>query len=605
VCPFASRTSALQVWLRLTLAAFLLAVYTVIAMAGGVARADDDPSTSGGESGTKSATSQQSGPQTSGSGSSRTDATSHPAPPADVEEPAKVDPPKPGESDPPSTGETSTTTPKTKTPKPTATTEPTAAATATDTTHTDTINPPQSTPVGTTASDTPPTPETPPVVVPEEGSATTDSPGVDVEPAKTLPTNVSHDSKRPSQPASVAAPASAAPRPTTTVESNVRSLRPQVDPDPVSAVAAAIAPPDPAPVNPISFNPPQLVEQLTGLAADAGTIMVSVVHTAATVVAQAFGPNSFLGVPYMLATTVANVAAAVGRSIIGAPMFEPTTGQFTVNYGLIDGLAFFNPTKAPAGANDDEIFVTAAHPLPIILLNGTTATQGTNWSVGAPVLANAGYKVYTFNYGNTTGNPNFPIQAVGEIRDSSAELAAEVQRVLDETGAPKVILVGHSQGGGILAVNYINNMGGADKVSQLIGIAPSNHGTDVDGLGGLLSLPVLGPLFAGIANTLGAALYQQALGSPFQQEVYGNGDTRPGVLYTTIASVNDWVVTPYTQQALNGPNVTNIVLQDLYPGLVLGHANIFLSPQVWSTVLDALASNPAANPQPVQSTVAA
>jgi triacylglycerol esterase/lipase EstA (alpha/beta hydrolase family) len=244
--------------------------------------------------------------------------------------------------------------------------------------------------------------------------------------------------------------------------------------------------------------------------------------------------------------------------------------------------------------------------LPIILLNGTTATQGTNWSVGAPVLANAGYKVYTFNYGNTTGNPNFPIQAVGDINNqSSVELAAEVQRVLDETGAPKVILVGHSQGGGILAVNYINNMGGADKVSQLIGISPSNHGTDVDGLGGLLSLPVLGSLFAGVANVLGPALYQQALGSPFQQEVYGNRDTRPGVLYTTIASVNDEVVTPYTQQALNGPNVTNIVLQDLYPGLVLGHANIFLSPQVWSTVLDALASNPAANPLQAQSTVAA
>jgi len=224
----------LQVWLRLTLAAFLLAVYTVIAMAGGVARADDDPSASGGESGTKGATSQQSGPQKSGSGSSGTDATSHPAPPADVEKPAKVDPSKPGESDPPSTGDTSITTPKTKPPKATAATEPTTAATATDTTHSDPISPPQSTPVGTTASETPPTPETPPLVVPEEGSATTDSPGVDVEPAKTLPTNVSHDSKRPSQPASVAAPASAEPRPTATVESNVRSLRPQVDPDPVS-----------------------------------------------------------------------------------------------------------------------------------------------------------------------------------------------------------------------------------------------------------------------------------------------------------------------------------------------------------------------------------
>ncbi|WP_242453440.1 alpha/beta fold hydrolase [Mycolicibacterium sp. P9-64] len=603
VCPIAGRTSARQVWLRFMLAAFLMAIYTVIAMAGGVARADDGTSASGGETTSKGATSQQSEPQ-----KSATDATSDQAAPAGAKptkaEPPKADPPKADDSEAPTTPDTSNAT-KTTTPKPTATAEPTAS-TAPDPPHAATVTPPvddaqapTAAPVDTT------TPETPPVVAPEEGNAPAESPTVDTEPKSTQPVDVSHGSKRLGQPAAVAAPASAEPRPTTTAESNVRSLRPQVDPEPAGVAAAAIAPPAPTPGIPIAFNPPLLVQQLTGLVADAGTIMVSVVHTAATAVAQAFGPNSFLGVPYMLATTVANVAAAVGRSIIGAPMFEPTTGQFAVNYGILDGLAFFNPTKPPAGANDDGISVTAQHPLPVILLNGTSATQGTNWSVGAPVLANAGYKVYTFNYGNTTGNPNSPIQAFGDIRDSTAELAAEVQRVLDETGAPKVILVGHSQGGGILAVNYINNMGGAAKVSQLIGIAPSNHGTDIDGLGVLQSVPILGPLFVGIANTLGPALYQQALGSPFQQEVYGNGDTRPGVLYTTIASVNDEVVTPYTQQALNGPNVTNVVLQDLYPGLVLGHANIFLSPQVWSTVLDALANNPAANPLQTQSVAAA
>ena len=132
-------------------------------------------------------------------------------------------------------------------------------------------------------------------------------------------------------------------------------------------------------------------------------------------------------------------------------------------------------------------------------------------------------------------------------------------------------------------------------MSQLIGIAPSNHGTDADGLIGVLDLPILGPILKATVNIFGQALQQQTLGSEFQQEVYGNGDTRPGVLYTTIASMNDEVVTPYTQQALNGPNVTNIVLQDLYPGLPAGHLGVVLTPQVWSVVLDALASNPAAN----------
>jgi triacylglycerol esterase/lipase EstA (alpha/beta hydrolase family) len=332
-----------------------------------------------------------------------------------------------------------------------------------------------------------------------------------------------------------------------------------------------------------------------------GIVAASAVYTVADTVAQAFGPHSFFGAPYALATAVANSAAAVSRTLIGAPLYSAGTGPLPVNYGILDGLSFFNPQRPPPGANDPSITITPEHPLPIILVNGTTATQGTNWGVGAPVLANAGYKVYTFNYGNISQDPNYPIQATDDIRQSGLELAAEVDRVLAETGAPKVILIGYSQGGGILPAYYINNLGGADKVSQLIGIAPSNHGTDASGLIGLLDVPILGPLAGAIANAFGQGLLQQAMGSELQQEVYGNGDTRPGVLYTTITSRNDEVVTPYTQQALDGPGVTNIVAQDLYPGLPVGHLGTVLSPQVWSIVLDALASNPAANPLPLQS----
>jgi triacylglycerol esterase/lipase EstA (alpha/beta hydrolase family) len=367
---------------------------------------------------------------------------------------------------------------------------------------------------------------------------------------------------------------------------------------PAVAKVAAAAAADPSP----SASGPN-TRQVIGLVSDVGVVAASVVYTVADTVAQAFGPHSFLGVPYALATAVANSAAAVSRTLIGAPPGSTGTGPFAVNYGIINGLTFLTPQKPPPGANDPSITVTAAHPLPIILINGTIATQGENWGVGAPVLANAGYKVYSFNYGNVTSDPNFPIQATDDIRQSGLQLAAEVDRVLKETGAPKVILIGHSQGGGILPVYYINNLGGAKKVSQLIGIAPSNHGTDADGLIGLQKLPILGSLVIALANSLGQALEQQTLGNPFQQEVYGNGDTRPCVLYTTIASMNDEVVTPYTQQALDGPNVTNIVVQDLYPGLPVGHLGVILSPQVWSVVLDALASNPQANPlaDPLQS----
>jgi pimeloyl-ACP methyl ester carboxylesterase/cytoskeletal protein RodZ len=451
---------------------------------------------------------------------------------------------------------------------------------------------------------------TPDPTTPSESTTTAD------ETTDTKPTTVDqpkpsaqHSSHRPSltiasdTPAKPAKTASAEPQPSATPATTHRSaVAPTPQPSTqapaqqpaitkLAAVAKLVAAADPAPST-IGPN----TQQVIGLVTDVGTVAASVVFTVADTVAQAFGPHSFLGVPYALATAVANSAAAVSRTLIGAPPGSVSTGPFQVNYGIINGLTFLTPQKPPPGANDPSITVTAEHPLPIILINGTIATQGENWGVGAPVLANAGYKVYSFNYGNVTSDSNFPIQATDDIRQSGRQLAAEVDKVLAETGAPKVILIGHSQGGGILPVYYINNLGGADKVSQLIGIAPSNHGTDVDGLIGLQKLPILGTLVTALANSLGQALEQQALGSEFQQEVYGNGDTRPGVLYTTIASMNDEVVTPYTQQALDGPNVTNIVIQDLYPGLPVGHLGVVLSPQVWSVVLDALASNPQANP---------
>jgi triacylglycerol esterase/lipase EstA (alpha/beta hydrolase family) len=545
-------------WLRLVVAAFLLSTWVAVGLASGIAHADE----------------------TSPSSGSSSSESSEGAPKA-----AKAEPPKRSTpADAPHTGPNEK--PATHNPD-RATDRDTTADTATE-------------PSPTTADSRPEDPN-------EPVAGAGDPPAQDARRSPHRPSSTSASTSASAKPAK---PTSGDPQPTAISATSHRSTAAPTQ-QPSSQVAsqqaavakvATVAPPasnsQPAAG---TFHLPD-PRQVIGLVTDVGTVAMSAVYTVADTVAQAFGPHSFFGVPYALATAVANSAAAVSRTLIGAPDFAGT-GPFQVNYGIINGLSFLNPQQPPPGANDDKITVTAEHPLPIILVNGTIATQGENWGVGAPVLANAGYKVYTFNYGNITQNPNFPIQATDDIRQSGLQLAAEVDRVLLETGAPKVILIGHSQGGGILPAYYINNLDGADKVSQLIGIAPSNHGTDLDGLIGLRNLPILGPLAIAIANAFGQALEQQSLGSEFQQEVYGNGDTRPGVLYTTIASTHDEIVTPYTQQALDGAGVTNIVLQDLYPGLPAGHLGVVLSPQVWSVVLDALASNPQANPlaDPLQS----
>lgn len=333
----------------------------------------------------------------------------------------------------------------------------------------------------------------------------------------------------------------------------------------------------------------QLGRQLGGLTLDVAAVAASALHSFAAGAAAAVGPNTFGGIPYSVARTVARSAAEMSRQLTGTARVTGATGRFRVHHGVFDTAAFWRPWVPPAGANDPSIKYHAGGPLPIIMVNGTGETQGFNWSVGAPTLANAGYKVYTFNYGSP--HPLLPFQSTADIRASARQLDAEIQRVLAETGAPKVVLIGHSQGGGILPAYYINRMNGAATVSHLIGIAPSNHGTNFNSLAGVLRVPVLGAVLRAAVNLFGPAFMQQMDSSRFQREVYRDGDTRAGVVYTTIASRLDAIVTPYTRQVLDGPNVTNLVMQDQYPGFIGGHLNMLVTPQLWDTVLAALGAD--------------
>src|SRR5690606_30081978 len=128
---------------------------------------------------------------------------------------------------------------------------------------------------------------------------------------------------------------------------------------------------------------------------------------------QGIGREFLWGLPYHALAAVAVVAGDISKVLTGTPLNATSTGPFAVDYGVFNALAFLTPWASPPGANDPSITVTAEHPLPVILLNGTSANQAVNWSVGAPALADAGYKVYTFNFGNNTSDPNFPIQSIG------------------------------------------------------------------------------------------------------------------------------------------------------------------------------------------------
>lgn len=250
--------------------------------------------------------------------------------------------------------------------------------------------------------------------------------------------------------------------------------------------------------------------------------------------------------------------------------------------------AIADPTWSPAGANDPNCKLTPERPNPVVLLNATMTAQWA-YTAGAPFLANNGYCVFTFNYGNTTPFETFPIQGVGDIEKSAREVSRKIDAILAKTGAKKVDLVGWSQGGGLLPHYYINFLGGDKKVDKAIGIAPGNHGATGDMLTYVRYFaPPLGPWGYEVFASILPAIAQQAQYSDLVEKVYRDGDTRPGPHYTTIVSKYDEIATPFTNQFLEGDNVTNILLQDECKVDLSEHLSINFSERTWLHVRNAL-----------------
>jgi triacylglycerol esterase/lipase EstA (alpha/beta hydrolase family) len=285
----------------------------------------------------------------------------------------------------------------------------------------------------------------------------------------------------------------------------------------------------------------------------------------------------------VLAAAVVGVAclAAAGPAAGAASQTYPV-GTFATalrNYAL--------SPAAVAGANDWTCVPSSEHPYPVVLVHGTLENLGFNWAALSPMLANAGYCVFAFNYGGNASSLD-RFYGLGNVAASAWTMAAFVNKVLRTTHAAKVDVVGHSQGG-MMPNYYLKFLGGAAKVHRLVGLSPSNHGTTKNGLVDLSdALDGLG-LVSGLYRQLHVpALAQQLSSSAFEKSLFRSGDTVPGVLYTVIQTTHDEVVLPYSNAFLQGSGVQNITVQDQCPDDPVGHIGMSFDGPVLQNVLNQL-----------------
>jgi triacylglycerol esterase/lipase EstA (alpha/beta hydrolase family) len=289
---------------------------------------------------------------------------------------------------------------------------------------------------------------------------------------------------------------------------------------------------------------------------------------------------------------LALVAAAMALTApaAGAQQQVPVGGlaQAVFNYVFSPG--------AVAGANVAGCRPSAAHPYPVVLVHGTFENMGFNWAALAPTLANAGYCVYALNYGQTALSLGM-IDGLGDIAASAGQLSTFVNQVLAQTGASQVDIVGHSQGG-MMPNYYLKFLSGAAKVHMLVGLAPSNHGTTLDGLvtlgselDGVLGSNIVGSVAALLGNAGAPAIAEQEAGSPFETHLFAGGDTVPGPRYVVIETRDDTVVTPYTNAFLSGAQ--NILIQNQCPLDTSSHVGLVFDSPAIQDVLNALGADSA------------
>jgi len=210
-------------------------------------------------------------------------------------------------------------------------------------------------------------------------------------------------------------------------------------------------------------------------------------------------------------------------------------------------------------------------PDPVIIVAGTFSPAFANEPLATRLRAD-GYTVRIFE---------LPTLGTQDINLTAQALNAFADAVRAETGAAKVDLVGHSQGG-LVARSYVKGFGGAAEVDSLITLGAPNRGTYVANLVNVL----------GFGNCLTVVACQQmSIGSSYLNALNAGDDTIGNVRYTTIRTLQDELVRPVDNATLFD-GATNVLVQSRCWLRVVGHVGLILDGTVYSGIDQALQGKP-------------
>ncbi|WP_431943715.1 lipase family alpha/beta hydrolase [Micromonospora marina] len=213
----------------------------------------------------------------------------------------------------------------------------------------------------------------------------------------------------------------------------------------------------------------------------------------------------------------------------------------------------------------------AAAADPVIVVGGLSGIAIAYGPIAARLRAD-GYRVSIFQ---------LPNLGLGDIRESARALSSYVDAVRATTGAARVDLVGHSEGG-LVSRWYVKYLGGAATVDQYVSLGSPQYGTYVANL-----LAVLG--LGSCAGVI--ACQQMTIGSSFLADLNAGDDTPGPVRWATVRTWQDELVRP-VDNAVLADGATNILVQAWCPLRVVGHLGLVLDGTTYTAVRQVLAGAP-------------
>lgn len=271
---------------------------------------------------------------------------------------------------------------------------------------------------------------------------------------------------------------------------------------------------------------------------------------------------------------VKRVAAIVSMSVVSAAGV-PAVGEATPDTGPALSVPAGDLAQSLRCSSDVDHAVRG----PVLLVPGTTETPAE----------------FSWNYVTVFQQQHIPFctvtlpdHAMGDIQ-TNGEYVVHAIRTMHARSGHKVQIVGHSQGGMVprWALKFWPDT--RAEVDDLIGLAPSNHGTMDSG--------------AVCATGCGPAFRQQGMGSHFLTALNAGGETYPDISYASVASRYDEVVAPNISKHgssflhTGSGQITNVQPQSVCPLNVADHLTTGTSDPVgYAAVEDAIMNPGPADP---------